>query len=150
MQEILASLNESVISFIQSIKDTANALYAEANKRKADLDIALTNMQEANDCLLDFSTALAPLEEITEISCIAAEAAEYVSEMIEDMYVFDAPIEEFDGYCDSCGEELLRSSPLYINESNAYICEDCDADLHDTEEETWDEEGSGESECLDN
>lgn len=146
MREILTSLNETVASFVQSIKDTASALYAKSNQRKEELATAIRNMQEASDCLYCFSEALAPLNEIAEIGDIAEEAAEYVAEMAEDMYVFEAPVEEFDGYCSNCGDELLRSTPLFVNEADDYICEDCNADLYDTEDEAEEVEEEEEAE----
>lgn len=128
MQNLLNTLNDSITSLIDTVNATAKALYDNANQRKQDYIDALVALDESAGYLFDMSEALDRLDEVVRVGAVCEDAGNHICDMIEDVPYFEAPVEEFDGYCDRCGKEILRDEPTYT-EDDMIICGECKADI---------------------
>lgn len=130
MQNLLNTLNDSIASLINTVNATAKALYDNANQRKQDYIDALVALDESAGYLFDMSEALDRLDEVVRVGTTCEEVGNHICDMIEEAQYFEAPVEEFDGYCDRCGKEILRDEPTYT-EDDMTICGECKADINE-------------------
>lgn len=121
----MTELKLAINNLVSAINEQAKSLYATANQRKAELKAAVVNMNAAAEDLSQFSNI------VNELRLAVAEAAEesayavtHIDEMLSDMNVYDTEVENFDGYCDRCGEEMNVDNPSCFHEDD-YVCESC-------------------------
>ena len=134
MNPILTNLNDAITNLINTVSDTAAALFANANKCKDDYRAAYLALERSADDITDFTDVVSRLDDIHPITLKCDEVAEYIYDMLEDAYVFESPVEEFDGYCDVCGKELTRDDPVYSLNDDEYVCEECQNAIAEQEE----------------
>lgn len=125
MTNLTDTLHNVIDSFSHTLADIFNALYTEANTRKATLAAAIADMHEANTTIATFSQDMARL---SVVACQHAEEMERMNEnvsfMLCGMEVFKTPVETFNGYCDMCGEEMAVEDEIY-DEEVGFICAPC-------------------------
>lgn len=131
MITILNSLNERIRNLTTAIVETRTALYAEANARKAALQKAILDMDEANTVMTEFVNSTSALADVLDDNAEDMSiSTEHITEMLSDMNVYSTNVEEFDGYCDRCGKELSRDDEQYMDEDmEGWICTDCEQAL---------------------
>ena len=121
----MTELKLAIDNLVSAIKEQAKSLYATANKRKAELKTAVANMDAAAEDLNQFSNILNDLRAAVGITAEQSSyAVTHIDEMLSDMNVYDTEVENFDGYCDCCGEEMNVNHPNRFYEDD-YVCEQC-------------------------
>ena len=121
----MTELKIAINNLVSAINEQAKSLYATANKRKAELKAAVANMDAAAEDLSQFSNILNDLRiAVATTAEQSAYAVTHIDEMLSDMNVYDTEVENFDGYCDHCGEEMNINNPNRFHEED-YVCEQC-------------------------
>ena len=121
----MTELKIAINNLVSAINEQSKALYATANKRKTELKVAVTNMEAAAEDLSQFSNILNELRiAVTVTAEQSSYAVTHIDEMLSDMNVYATEVENFDGYCDHCGEEMNVNNPNRFYEED-YVCEQC-------------------------
>ena len=128
MNAMFTALNDSITNLLDTINSTTDALFAQANERKENYRAAYLALEQSAKDISEFSEILGRLDDVAPISLKCDEVADFIFESLDDTYIFESPVEEFDGYCDMCGKEIMRADPVYLISDDGeemLVCTQC-------------------------
>lgn len=128
----MTNLNTAITNLITALKETRDAIYAEANANKDALLAARNAMAASHLKMNEYVDTVAMLANVAdELSEDMNVSAEYVDEMLADIDIFTLPLERFDGICDICGKELDIDEEQFMDEdADGWICAECEKTIH--------------------
>jgi hypothetical protein len=137
--EMLADLVSALSGALEVLNTHAANLYAEANEQRDEMrnlisrmDITRSRMYKVSDVLYETKDHLEAIaDQLDETGGVISDIMECPTDCLP-----DAPLQNFVGFCEECGAEILRDDP-YITPSDKLLCEHCQVEDDNSD---WTEE----------
>lgn len=122
---MMTEIKAAVSNLVEVINSTATELLKTANKRKEALAEAELELYRSYVDINEFVGAIEELSKIGLVSGTMLRANDNIKDLLDEIQIFEANVEDFDGYCDKCGVEITRSEDALVSPNNELFCAEC-------------------------
>lgn len=137
--EMLADLGGALSALMEILNTHAANLYSEANEQRDEMRALISRMGATRSTMYKLSNVL---YEAKDHLGLMADQLDETGGVITDIMesptdcLPDAPLQNFVGFCDRCGAEVLRDDPLVVS-TDQLLCVRCQVD---DQHSVWTEE----------
>ena len=122
---MMTELKAAVSNIVSVINSTATELLKTANERKEALAKAELELYHSYQDINEFVGTIEELSKIGLLSGTMLRANDNIKDLLDDIQIFEANVEDFDGYCDKCGVEITCSEEALVTPDNELFCAEC-------------------------